>query len=216
MNAITTEQAWTRLGDELRRFIRHRVADQHTADDLLQETFMRIHRGIESLADTERLAPWVYQIARNVIHDHYGRARPNAQILEEIIDEADDSFDTSECHAGACVNGLIDELPDGQREVVQLAEREGLTHAEIAQRLGVSLSAAKSRVQRGRMLLKDVLNQCCTFEFDRRGNVLDIDPKPGRAARRCCDPLVTEISILQPQAAEHRAESEHTIMNADG
>jgi RNA polymerase sigma-70 factor (ECF subfamily) len=206
MSAISTEQAWARLGDDLRRFIRQRVADEHTADDLLQDTFVRIHRGIDSLAETERLAAWVYQIARNVIHDHYRRARPDTTVLEEVVDEVDDGIGQSECRGGACVEGLIDELPDGPREVLQLAEREGLPHAEIAQRLGLSLTATKSRIQRGRMMLKDVLNQCCTFQFDRRGNLVEIDPKPGRTAGQCCEPLVTEISILQPQLAEHGKE----------
>ena len=62
----STEAVWGRLSADLRRFIRRRVGDDHTADDLLQETFLRIHRGLPALGDGDRVAAWVYQIARNV------------------------------------------------------------------------------------------------------------------------------------------------------
>ena len=70
----TTDAIWSQLSSDLRRFIRRRVADDHVTDDLLQETFMRIHRNIGTLRQTERLAAWVYQIARNVVHDHHRQA----------------------------------------------------------------------------------------------------------------------------------------------
>ena len=81
---------------------------------------------------------------------------------------------------------MIRSLPDGYREAVQLAEIEGLPQQEVADRLGLSLSGAKSRIQRGRAMLKDVLEQCCHFEFDGRGNVMDYDPKPDRKVCRDC------------------------------
>jgi RNA polymerase sigma-70 factor (ECF subfamily) len=82
---------------------------------------------------------------------------------------------------------MIRELPEKYREAVQLAEIEGLPQQEIANRLSLTLSGAKSRVQRGRVLLKEVLDQCCTFHVDRRGNVMDCDPKPDRKACLGCD-----------------------------
>ena len=68
----TTDAIWTQLNADLRRFIRRRVSDDDIADDLLQETFVRVHRNIGTLKDEVRLAGWVYQIARSVIHDHWG------------------------------------------------------------------------------------------------------------------------------------------------
>ena len=60
----TTDVVWSRLSADLRRFIRRRVGDDHAADDLLQETFVRIHSRLDTLVDTQRLSVWVYQIAR--------------------------------------------------------------------------------------------------------------------------------------------------------
>ena len=81
---------------------------------------------------------------------------------------------------------MIRSLPDGYWEAVQLAEVEGLPQQAVADRLGLSLSGAKSRIQRGRAMLKDALDQCCHFEFDSRGNMMDYDPKPDRKVCRDC------------------------------
>ena len=81
----STDATWTRLNADLRRFIRRRVADDHLADDLLQETFVRVHRNIGSLQEADRLAAWVYQIARNVIHDHHRKVTSSTVALAALV-----------------------------------------------------------------------------------------------------------------------------------
>lgn len=81
---------------------------------------------------------------------------------------------------------MIRSLPDGYREAVQLAEIEEQTQQDVADRLGLSLSGAKSRIQRGRAMLKDVLEACCSFELDGRGRVMGCDPKPNQKVCRDC------------------------------
>ena len=184
----STEAMWSHLSSDLRRFIRRRVPDDHAADDLLQETFVRVHRNIGTLQEADRLAAWVYRIARNVVHDHHRKATNAAVALADAdpVDDADDR--RARPAAGACdwLDEMIRSLPDGYREAVQLAEIEGLSQQEVADRLGLSLSGAKSRIQRGRAMLKGVLEQCCHFEFDGRGNMMDYDPKPDRKVCRDC------------------------------
>jgi RNA polymerase sigma-70 factor, ECF subfamily len=68
---------------------------------------------------------------------------------------------------------------------VVLTEFDGLTQQQLADRLGISLSGAKSRVQRGREQLKQMLHECCTFEFDRRGKVIDCTPRRKAACKEC-------------------------------
>jgi RNA polymerase sigma-70 factor (ECF subfamily) len=185
----STEATWTHLSSDLRRFIRRRVADDHVADDLLQETFVRVHRNIGALQEGDRLAAWVYRIARNVIHDHHRKATSSTVALADA-DPADDADDRLGCLRGrACewLGEMVGQLPDGYREAVQLSEIEGLPQQEVADRLGLSLSGAKSRIQRGRVMLKGVLERCCHFEFDRRGNVMGYDPKPDRTVCRNCN-----------------------------
>lgn len=188
LSTPTTDAIWQQLSADLRRFIRRRISDDHVTDDLLQETFVRVHRNIGTLAETDRLAAWVYQIARNVITDHYRKTSNAAVALADGVCADDAEKHLSELHCGGAgwLDELIRSLPDGYREAVQLAEMEGLSQQEVADRLGLSLPGAKSRVQRGRAMLKDVMNQCCHFEFDRRGNMVDYDPRPDRKVCRDC------------------------------
>jgi RNA polymerase sigma-70 factor, ECF subfamily len=182
----TTDAIWQRLGAELGEFIRRRVDDEHTADDLLQETFVRIQRGLNTLKDADRVAGWVYQIARNVIAEHFRRQPGMLESLaEEVAAEADGQHDLA-CRAGSWLRTMVDELPETYRDAVRMAELEGLSQQEVADRLGISLSAAKQRVQRGREQLRQMLDRCCTFERDRRGNVFDYDPLPHRTVCRDC------------------------------
>ncbi len=176
----STEAIWTHLSADLRRFIRRRVADDHVADDLLQETFVRVHRGVGTLREEDRLAAWVYRIARNVILDHHRRATGPAALGDaDPADEPGDPLCTLRCRGAGWLDEMIRSLPDGYREAVQLAEIEGLSQQAVADRLGLSLSGAKSRVQRGRAMLKDVLDQCCRFEFDVRGNLTGLRAEAG-------------------------------------
>jgi RNA polymerase sigma-70 factor, ECF subfamily len=186
----STEAIWTHLSADLRRFIRRRVPDDHVADDLLQETFVRVHRHLPALEEVGRVAAWVYQIARNVVRDHFRTAQATAAAVPladaEPADEADDPHDETRCRACGWLGELVAALPDGYREAVRLSEVEGLSQQAVADRLGLSLSGAKSRVQRGRAMLKDELERCCRFEFDARGNVIDYEPKPDRTVCRDC------------------------------
>lgn len=184
-----TESVWWQLSDDLRRFIRRRVADDHAADDLLQETFLRIHRSIDRLTDEDRLAAWVHQIARNVIHDHYRKSSSEVPLADADPADEHDIKNDLRASAGAWLNELVRQLPDPYREAVQLSEIEGLTQVEVAERLGLSHSGAKSRVQRGRVMLREVLDRCCWFHFDQRGNLIDCDPKPDRTVCQNCDDL---------------------------
>ncbi|MGE0757998.1 MAG: RNA polymerase sigma factor SigZ [Pirellulaceae bacterium] len=184
----STDAIWANLSSDLRRFIRRRVSDDHLADDLLQETFLRVHRKIGTLQESDRLAAWVYQIARNVVHDHYRKTANSTVALADAdpADDCDDHLSRLRCSGAGWLDEMIRSLPEGYREAVQLAEIEGLAQQEVADRLGLSHSGAKSRIQRGRAMLKDVLEQCCHFEFDGRGNMMGYDPKPDRKVCRDC------------------------------
>jgi len=183
----TTDAIWTHLSADLLRFIRSRVSDDHVAADLLQETFVRVHRNLETVQDSERLAAWVYQIARNVARDHH-RMAENAIVSLADVDPADDeTYEPQAAFGGfSWLDEMIQSLPDGYRQAVQMAEIEGLAQQDIADRLSLSLSGAKSRVQRGRVMLKEVLERCCSFEMDSRGRIMGCDPKPNQQVCRDC------------------------------
>jgi RNA polymerase sigma-70 factor, ECF subfamily len=180
---------------ELRRFIIGRVSDASAADDILQEVYLRIHTHIDSLRDCSRLQAWVYQIARNAIIDYYRSRRPAAELPESLPLPVNPDENTAETELAASLSGMINDLPEKYRQALSLTTFEGLTQQEVAERLGLSLSGAKSRVQRAREKLKDALLDCCHFEFDRYGAVLDYQ------ARCCCcithSPGKSPISLVE-------------------
>jgi RNA polymerase sigma-70 factor (ECF subfamily) len=187
MPQLSTESVWAQLSSDLRQFIRRKVSDEHVADDVLQETFVRIHRSLASLQNEERLAAWVHQIARNAINDHYRRTPGDRALPAENLEQAaGNPLEPLQSHASEWMQELIELLPEDYRAALKLAEIEGLTQQHVAERLGLSLSGAKSRVQRGRALLRELLNQCCTFQFDHAGRLMDCDPLPDRRVCKDC------------------------------
>jgi len=178
---LTTEAVWRDFADRLRSFIARRVPPD-AVDDVLSDVFVKVHGRIDTVENEARLAPWLYQVTRNTLTDHYRRRRPTGAELDDIGQmEAEDDYDAAEAIA-ASLHELVDNLPNKYREALTMTEFDGLTQAEMAERLGLSVSGAKSRVQRARGMLRDELLACCHFEFDRRGHVIDYEPRP-----RCCD-----------------------------
>ncbi|RME86050.1 MAG: RNA polymerase sigma factor SigZ [Caldilineae bacterium] len=188
---LSTEQIWERCHEEIYAFILRRVKDPVDADDILQETFLKIHRHLSALRDDERLAAWIYQIARNAIADHYRRRRPLEKLPDDVADrlstQAEPPSNGVEEVVVSWLKPMVMTLPPRYREALLLSEFEGLSQKEVAARLGLSYSGAKSRVQRGRALLKEKLLACCAFEFDRRGGIIGYEPLPAKAQQDPCE-----------------------------
>lgn len=187
MTQLTTESVWTTLSSDLRRFIRRRVPNDHLADDLLQDTFVRIHRSLAALHDEERLAGWVHQIARNTVRDYYRRVPTSEPLhIDEVAEAAEEPLDALRNNASRWLPELIAQLPENYREAIMLSEIDGLSQQEVATRLDITLSGAKSRIRRGRILLRAILDKCCAFHFDHTGRLMDCDPRPDRTVCTDC------------------------------
>ncbi len=188
MTMASVEIIWKTFNTPLERFIRKRVSDEQIAADLLQDVYIKIHTHVDTLHDHDRLESWVYQIARNTVYDFYRTQKSNVEISDILAApdsiEADD--DITERLAES-LSSMIDCLPQEYQEALRLTEFEGLTQQELAERMGLSLSGAKSRVQRGRKMLREMLLACCHFEFDRRGKVIDYYPHCQCCADGACD-----------------------------
>ena len=169
---------WQEHHDALLAFIRSRVADRAASLDILQEVFLKILHKLDTLHASEKVKPWLYQITRNAIADHYRRQRTATAEPQPELPEALPDDDTAMRHIESCIRPMIHSLPPIYREALLLSEIEGLSQKELAVRLGISYSGAKTRVQRGRLLLRQALTDCCTFEIDRYGKILEYRPNP--------------------------------------
>ena len=177
--SLTTEAIWEAFHVPLYGFIRRRVSDETVAEDLLQEVFLKIHQHGEELRDAKKLESWIYRITRNAIIDFYRSVRPTSSLdapgVVELPEELPDDDIVSELLP--CVRAMVNGLSEQDRQAIVLIEYQGLTQKEYGERVGLSFSGAKSRVQRAREKLKQQLLACCHFELDRRGHVINYQPR---------------------------------------
>lgn len=190
---------WNDFAPPLRAFLARRVPSGMDADDLLQEVFVRVIRNLNTLRATERPEAWLFQIARNALRDSLrARQRRDGRTDTLDIDLPDDSDvaseRASEVELAPCLTSMIGRLPEPYRSAIELTSIRGLTQADAAREAGVSLSGMKSRVQRGREQLRQMLVRCCEIQLDVRGGVSDFhlrshdacEPAPNTA--RPCRP----------------------------
>lgn len=173
--ASPSEMPWSQLYRSLESFVHPRVNDPEAARDLIQDVVLKMLLHLPKLQSEAKLFPWMYQIARNAIIDHYRQQTSHPSLAESAVlsEEAEPSL----THEFAlCMVPMIQTLPPKYREALILTEIEGLSQKALAQRLGISYPGAKSRVQRGRQLLKSALIECCTIETDCYGNITDYHP----------------------------------------
>ncbi len=174
-SAAPAEVLWREFSHPLRRFLRTRTRTEADADDLLQEVFVRIHKALPVLREPAKLQGWVYRIARNAVIDHYRARKENLPLdfeLEAEDPEGRDAVDLTES-----LRRFIAALPPAYREPLVRHEFQGEALQDVATALGLSLTATKSRVRRARRMLREMLDQCCRFEFDRRGRVIEAIPR---------------------------------------
>jgi len=180
MNA-NLETIYNDFHSKLKSFVVGRVSDVDTAEDILQDVYLKIHSKMDGLREEDRLESWIYQITRNAIIDYYRRARPQDELSDSLASPPDDESDAVSQLASS-VKGMLGCLDDKYREALELTELQGLPQSELATRLDISVSGAKSRLQRAREKLKEAFLDCCHFEFDRLGRVVDYHPNCEKCA----------------------------------
>ncbi|MEH6358525.1 MAG: RNA polymerase sigma factor SigZ [Pseudomonadales bacterium] len=172
----TSEKIWYEYHTELAAFIRNRVAED-AVDDLLQDVFMKIHLRLDSLKDDAKLESWLYQITRNIITDYYRSRRITEELPEWIEQPQPEEEESIKRELSSCLEPMIEALPDKYRNAIRAYEIERRTQQEVAELEGISLSGAKSRVQRGRTLLKDIFHDCCRFEINKHNQIVAYEEK---------------------------------------
>lgn len=170
------EKHWKLFSGGLRSFILSKVKNETVADDILQEVFIRMHDNLGKLNDQSKIKPWLYQITRNLVTDHFRKKEidareyrdriPSRNLKEKFMDDAVSDM-----------IGMMDKLSPEYCEALCMTELEGMSQKEYAEKAGLSYSGAKSRIQRARVMLKDLLLECCHYQFDKYGTVFNIEPK---------------------------------------
>lgn len=171
------EEIWLKFENKLRAFTLSKVHDESVADDILQELFIKIHANIDKVEDTTKIQAWIYQVCRNIIIDYFRKKNKELQNeLPDLILEEEEHSEEVMSEALADMVNMMDDLPPEYCEALCLTELGNLSQKEYAEKIGISYSGAKSRVQRARKMLKDSLMNCCHYEFDKYGTVIGIYP----------------------------------------
>lgn len=181
--------AWEELTTKLRPFIARRVAVED-ADDVLQDVLMRMQRSLPELRDDDRFGPWAYRVTRSAIADHQRASARRAALAslaraEGVEPLSVDADYPAEQEVASYISAFVALLPSPYREALTLTELEGKTQREAAELLGLSHSGMKSRVQRGRQLLRQTLEDCCQIALDARGRVIECEPRPNGKLPGC-------------------------------
>jgi RNA polymerase sigma-70 factor (ECF subfamily) len=166
---MTTKQVWTSYSEDLKRFIISKVKDITIADDILQDTFIKIHTKLHTLKDITKLKPWCFTVARNSILDHWKSTNKTFEIANF---EADTEI-TENLHTEKdCLRGILKNLPEKYRDPIFLSDIKGLKQQEVADQLNLTLSTTKSQIQRARKLIAQGFMDCCGFVINKEGNLV--------------------------------------------
>ncbi len=165
----------------VRKFIVTLVKDEWAADDLIQETFVRVRNNQDTLRDSSKISSWIFRISYNLCQDHFRKLKKlpvnenTTNVQENDFKETLVQKEMEQSQMGKCVQDQVDLLPESLKSVIVLFDTMDLSHQEIADILGITVENVKIRLHRARKKLKSLLEKECHFERDER-NVLICEP----------------------------------------
>jgi len=191
---INIENLWAKVHGQLFGYISKHVKIQDDINDIIQDTFIKVKTNIDKLKNPAKVESWIYQIARNTINDYFRKQKKsfeNEDNLNELItepsafEEEDIKVQIQTREFSEYAGFVVNELPEKYRKAVYMADIEGFSMKELAEELNISVSGAKSRVQRGRKMIKEIILKCCEVNTDKYGNIVDYEPLNCNTKKKC-------------------------------
>ena len=167
---------WQAYRSNLHHFILKRVGNSTAAEDIVQDVLLKAYKNQNKLKDSRKLRKWFFQIARNAVIDYYRTHKQTDPLPNEFIEDDKTKQNNTKSELAACLKPFIKKLPEHYQQAIKLSELEGLSQREVASLLELSQSGIKSRIQRGREMLKSMFFKCCKIELDSHGKLMDYEP----------------------------------------
>lgn len=166
---MDTKDIWNLYAIDLKKFILSRTKNPTLTEDILQDVFIKIHTKKQNLKDISNLKSWIFSIANNTMLDEFRKQTKSTNTTEQEL-QKDTIFQVPHTPED-CLLPLILKLPKKYRDVLFLSTIKGLKQTEISKQLEISLPATKSRILRGRELLKHEYMDCCDYTLDENGHL---------------------------------------------
>ena len=179
---MNTNQVWKTYHQDIKQFLLSRIKNEDVVNDVLQDTFIKIHTKLDSLKDEKKLKSWVFSIARNTMMDYFRTNRLSSELQEFNIqiEEEPQKHDEKDC-----LYGIIKRLPKKYRDPLFLADIKGKKQAEVANQLKLPVPTTKSRIQRARKLIAQGYMECCDFKMNQKGHLVG-EVKDKEDCKVCC------------------------------
>ncbi len=177
-------EIWETFHKELKAFALSKIKNLADTEDLLQEVFIKIMQNFAKVNNSENIRQYLYGIVRNAVYDYFNSKRYNSSEaeLEALISQEEEN--TLNQHiVDCCLQSFIEKLPEHYRDAIVLTEFDNVSQKDLAERLNISYSGAKSRVQRGREKLKAIILDCCAMKSDVYGNLMEQINLPTKACK---------------------------------
>lgn len=163
---METKNIFNNYGEELYFFILKKVKDKNFANDIFQNTFLKIHKNLAKLKKEEKIKAWTFQIARNEIVNHFNK---ESVYVEQL--NMNKEIPLPKYQHICCFDKFINDLPKIYREVIELVYIKGHKQKDVAEILDISLENVKVRIRRAKDILKKNFSECCKYEFDKNGKL---------------------------------------------
>ena len=168
--------AWSMCEAQLRGYLRHRIGQIDDAEEVLQEVFIKALRQGNNFCTINNRRAWLFQVARNALADRLRVSREHVPLPDDLLSPENELAPAVD-GLSACLPRVLSELCAADRLAITLCDLEGRSQQELADRLGISLSGAKSRIQRARRRLKKRMTSACRVGFDEDGKVCNFTPR---------------------------------------
>ena len=178
---MNTQSVWKLYGEDVKYFILNKVKDISISEDLVQETFLKVHTKLDTLKDENKLKPWVFSIARNTVFDYFKSTNKSVDLKDFHTEAEEEIFKHTEKD---CLLSHILNLNEKYRKPLFLSDVKGIKQQDIANQLNVPLPTIKSRIQRARKKVAEGYMDCCGYTLNNKG-VLVGEMQPREDCKIC-------------------------------
>ena len=182
----TPQKAYEKFYSHLSRYLFKRLNNQEDVEDVLQDVFVRVVCNEQALKQATNPLAWLYTVTRTALIDHYRKTANDQQNIshQRDVEEMPNLERPDDLAFPECLRPLVESLPAKYSQAISFTYLQDGNQRELAKHYKLNPATAKSRVQRGRKMLKDAILECCRVELDNQSNIIDVIPQ--NCKEKCC------------------------------